>query len=151
MSLTEEILGRGIQIEKAASYFYSSVAGRLENRKSRRKMLSLSKSEGRHKRILEGRHRRLFGSTNIPISEDDSDHMSVEDLMNQVEHVLTGQSLPLHVVSFAIGLEDRAISYYTEQLEKTDEPGDIRMLKRLVRFETRHKSRLQREYIRIST
>ena len=56
----------------------------------------------------------------------------------------------MHVVSLAIGLEEQAARYYAEQLDKVDDPADLRLLERLVRFETKHKDKLQEEYVRLN-
>ena len=151
-SLSEEILRGAIQTEIRARDFYSRLADQIQNRKGHRKMNALSRNEEHHKKMLERRFRSLLGREYNPSTDQDkTTDGGAEDPNGLVEHGFTDKASALHVVSLAIGLEDRAARYYTEQLKKVDDPRDVRLLERLVRFETRHKVRLQAEYERLNT
>jgi rubrerythrin len=150
-SLSEEILRRAIRIEVKARDFYSGLAEQIQNRRGRRKMKALSRNEEHHRRMLQRRFRSLLGRDHDPSSgRDTTTDEGAEDPSSLAEHGFTDQASALQVVSFAIGMEDRAARYYTDQLNNVHDPTDIRLLKRLVRFENRHKNRLQAEYARIN-
>ena len=149
--MNEEILGRAIRIETNARDFYSRLAGQIKNRGGRRKMQALSRSEEHHKKMLQKRFKSLLGREYKPTTDQDSiADAGGEDPARLGEHSFSDQASALQVVSFAIGMEDRATRYYTEQLNQVDDPKDVRLLKRLVRFETRHKIQLQEEYTRLN-
>ena len=151
-SLSEEILCGAIQTEIRAQDFYSRLADQIQNRRGHRKMNALSRNEEHHKKMLEKRFRSLLGREYNPSTDQDkTTDEGAEGPNGLAEHVFTDQASAMQVVSFAIGLEDRAARYYTEQLKKVDDPRDVRLLKRLVRFETRHKDRLQAEYARLNS
>ena len=151
VSLSEELLCRAIQIEYKAWEFYSRWADHLQNRSGRRKMTALSRSEGQHKKLLERRHRVLLGRDYVPSADvDDTADEGAEDPTQSGAHALVDQASALEVVSFAIGMEERAIDFYSAELNKVDDPEDVRMLKSLVRLEVIHKDRLQREFVRLN-
>jgi rubrerythrin len=150
--LNEEILGRAIRIEIKARDFYSRLAGQIRNRRGRRKMQTLSRNEEHHKKMLQRRFRSLLGREYNPTTnQDTAADEGGENPTSLGEHVFTDQASAIQVVSFAIGMEDRAARYYTEQFEKVDNPKDVRLLKRLVRFETQHKTKLQAEYLLLNS
>jgi len=152
VSLSEEILCRAIHTEIRARDFYSRLADQIQNRRGHRKMNALSHSEEHHRKMFERRFRSLFGREYNPATDQNKTTDEGAEAPNDLgEHVFTDQASAMQVVSFAIGLEDRAARYYTEQLIKVDDPRDVRLLKRLVRFETRHKDRLQAEYARLNS
>jgi rubrerythrin len=151
-SLSEEILCRAIRTEIRVRDFYSVLSDQIQNRRGRRKMHALSRSEEHHKKMLMRRFKSLLGKEYNPSMDQDSiTDAGAEDPNILGEHVFTDQASALQVVSFAIGLEDRAAHYYLDQLENVDDPRDVRLLKRLVSFETRHKERLQAEYTRLNS
>jgi rubrerythrin len=151
-SLSEEALHRAIRIEIRARDFYSRLSDQIKNRRGRRKMRALSRSEEHHKNMLIRRFRSLLGREYNPQQDqDNATDMGAEDPNSLGEHVFTDQASAMEVVSFAIGMEDRAARYYAEQLKKVADPRDIKLLKRLVHFETRHKQRLQAEYARLNS
>ena len=150
VSLSEEILCRAIHTEISARDFYSRLSDQIQNRRGHRKMRALSRSEEHHKVMLMRRFRSLLGRDYNPSQDqDNTTDVGAEDPNSLGKHVFTDQASAIDVVSFAIGMEDRAARYYFEQLEHVDDPSDVRLLKRLVRFETRHKDRLQAEYARL--
>ena len=152
VSLSEEILCRAINTEIRARDFYSRLADQIQNRRGHRRISSLSRSEEHHRKILERRFRSLFGRECNPSTDQNKTTDEGAEAPNGLgEHVFTDQASAMQVVSFAIGLEDRAARYYTEQLTKVDDPRDVRLLKRLVSFETRHKDSLQAEYARLNS
>jgi len=85
------------------------------------------------------------------MDQDSTTDAGAEDPNSLGAHVFTDQASAMEVVSFAIGLEDKAARYYLDQLKNVDDPRDVRLLKRLVRFEARHKDRLQAEYARLNS
>jgi rubrerythrin len=115
-------------------------------------MHALSRSEEHHRRMLVRRFRSLLGRE-YSLSEDQhgTADMGAEDPSSLGEQVFAGQASALDVVSFAIGMEGRAARYYSERLQEVDDRRDVRMLRRLVHFETRHKDRLQAEYSRLNS
>lgn len=141
--LSEEILCRAIRTEIRARDFYVRVSDQIKNRRGHRKMRALSRSEEHHKRMLMRRFRSLFGREYNPPMDQDSTDAGAEDPNSLGEHVFKDQDSAMQVVSFAIGIEDTAARYYLDQLRNVDDPADIRLLERLVRFETRHKVSLQ--------
>jgi rubrerythrin len=151
-SLSEETLRRAIRIEIRARDFYSVLSAQIQDRRGRGRMRALSRSEEHHKELLMRRFRSLLGKDYSPVMDQDGiTDAGGEDPNILGEHVFTDQASALEVVSFAIGLEDRAAHYYLDQLENVDDPRDVRLLKRLFRFETRHKEGLQAEYSRLNS
>ncbi len=150
-SLSEEILRGAIQTEIRARDFYSRLADQIQNRRGRRKINALSRNEEHHKKMLEKRFRSLLGREYDPSTDQDkATGEGAEDPNGLVENGFSDKASALHVVSLAIALEDKAARFYAEQLNKVDDPIDVRLLERLVRFETRHKVKLQNEYDRLN-
>ena len=151
-SLSKEILTRAIGIETKARDFYAGVADNIKSRRGRRRIVALSRSEDRHKKLLERRYRSLFGEDFEPAAaRAEEGRQGGEDATGVAEHVFTDKASALDVVSFAIGMEDRAIQYYSEQMKAVDDRRDRKLLARLVRFESKHKGRLQAEYVRLDS
>ena len=150
--LNEEIISRAIRIETEAQDFYHRLVGQIQNRGGRRKMKALSRNEEQHKKMLKKWFRSLTGREYNPTPDQDTPaDRGGENPAGLGEHVFTDQASALQVISFAIGMEERALRYYTEQLENLDDPKDIGLFKRLIRFEARHKSLLQAEYSRLNS
>jgi rubrerythrin len=151
-SLSEETLCRAIRTEIIARDFYSRLSEQIQNRAGRRKMQALSRSEEHHRKMLIGRFRSLLGREYNPsLDQDSTTDAGAEDPNSLGAHVFTDQASAMQVVSFAIGVEDKAARYYLDQLKNVDDPRDVRLLKRLVRFEAKHKDRLQAEYARLNS
>jgi len=102
--------------------------------------------------LLERRFRTLLGRDYDPSTDQaKATDEGAEDPSGLAEDGFTDKASAMQVVSLAIGLEERAASYYDEQLKKVDDPRDVRLLERLVRFETGHRDKLKSEHERLNT
>lgn len=141
--LTEEVLNRAISKELQAARFYTEVSEKVLNKAGRRRMAGLSKEERRHAHLLAGRFKRLTGN---PFNMDKSDGEQPEFKFESADKNWLNSASSLEIVSFAIGIEDKSIQFYSELLNEVSEKPDQKLLGSLVKFEEGHKRLLQSEY-----
>ena len=143
--LQENILNEAIQKEIHARDFYAKISGKIVNNKGRQRMLKLSKEEDSHRKILENRYKNLFKKDFAPNPE-----IPPEFKFTAAEDTVLDANSSLEIVSIAIGFEEDAIQLYSGQLAAVSDPEDQKILKKLVKFEQGHKSKLQNEHQRLT-
>ena len=137
-------LAVAITSEIRARDLYREIATRIKNRAGKRRLERLARDEDGHRAALESRYRRLYGA------EYRFDPASpAGPRFDFVKTDIFTQAGALEVVSVAISAEKESAAYYQKQLESVTEPEDVKLLRRLVRFEEGHLRRLQREYNRL--
>jgi rubrerythrin len=134
-------LSAAIHSEIRARDLYQEIAKRITNRSGKRRIERLAAEEDGHRAALEARYSRIAGSEFRfdPASPDGPK-------FDFVKKDIFTQAGALEVVSVAIAAEKEAIAFYGKQREAVTDPEDVRLLDRLLKFETGHKKRLQREY-----
>lgn len=140
-----EALTAAISSEIRARDLYREVSGRIVNRRGKRRMERLARDEEGHRVALAGRFRALFGGE--PKADPGAPGGPRFDF---VKSDIFSKAGALEVVSVAISAETESATFYGKQLESVTDPGDVKLLRRLVKFEQGHKKRLQREYERLS-
>ena len=141
--MTEELLATAIQSEIKARDFYSGVAAKVTIPKVKKIVSKIANDEAGHISVLSKRFSKVFGKDYTPVEiEPDAKVKALE------AEVLTVDTA-LEIVSYAIGMEDEAIEFYSEQAERTDDPEERKMLVKLARFENGHKKKMQSQFERL--
>lgn len=143
--LSEEVLNHAVHSEIQARDFYKQIGDRVQNKKGRKRLVKLSQEEDGHRALLERRYKSLYGKDFVF-----DPNVKVGPRFDFVKTSLFSQSEALDVVSVGISAETEAIRYYSEQLETAEDAEDQKMLKDLVKFEKRHKKKLQSEFDRLT-
>jgi rubrerythrin len=121
------------------------VADRVQNQSAKQRLLKLSSEEDEHREKLEKRYTKLYDKD----FQFDS-NLNVSPSFSFIERDVFSQAEAMEVVSVAIKAENEAIDVYTAELDGVSEKEDIKLLKWLIKFETSHKRKLQREYDRLA-
>jgi rubrerythrin len=103
-------------------------------------MLAISAEEDEHRAILSIRYQTLTESEFV----FDPDLKPGPDF-SFIEKSTFTHTDALDALSLCLGAEIDAINYYEGELHEATESADIKMLKNLVKFEKRHKKKLERE------
>jgi rubrerythrin len=135
-----EFLLKAIHSEIAARDAYKTIADRIDVSEGKQMMLRMSVEEERHRSVLAKRYEGLTGSKyeHDPAVEPGPSFAFVE----KSAFSYTGA---MDALSLCLSAETDAKSFYAGELEKVDEPADIRMLRMLVRFERKHMRKLRRQ------
>jgi erythrin-vacuolar iron transport family protein len=141
--MTEELLATAIQTEIKARDFYSGVAEKVAIPKVKKTLSKIAKEEAGHVSVLSRRFSKVFSKDYTPV-ENEPDP-KVKALETDVLTVDTS----LEIVSIAIGMEDEAIEFYSEQAERTEDSEEQKMLIKLARFELGHKKKMQSQMQRL--
>jgi len=139
-----EILYMAIHQEIQANEFYTKMASRVESKKGRKMLLKLAEEENSHRDSLSKRFLTLFGKPFTP----DPDPLGNENLKNFEEAVFTRTS-QLEAVSIGIGMEKEAAAFYSAMMDETDVAADLKLVKKLYKFELGHVNKLQNLYARL--
>ena len=143
-SIKEDILSKAIHMEIQARNFYREVSEKIKNKKGRTQMLNLSDGEQEHRDILCERFKALFGRN----FAQDPDYPQDARLAAS-KSAVHDQASALEVVSIGIATEKISIDLYRGLIDEVSEAEDIKLLKKLVKFEEKHKQRLQKIYGRL--
>ena len=143
-SIKEEILVKAIHMEIQARDFYREVSNKIKNKKGRKQILSLSGGEDEHRHILSSRFTALFGKDFVL----DPDY-PVDSRLDASKSAVHDQSSAMEVVSIGISTENISIDLYRGLADEVSDGEDIKLLIKLVKFEEKHKRRLQRIYSRL--
>ena len=138
--MTEEILAMAIQSEILARNFYGKVSEKVTKPKVKRMVLKIAGDETGHISVLSRQFRKRFGRDYMPGETE------VDPKLKVAEADAYSISVALQIVSIAIGLESKAIKFYTEQAERTDDQEERKLLTKLARFEEGHKRKMQRQH-----
>ena len=138
--MTEEILAMAIQSEIQARNFYGRVSEKVTKPKVKRMVLKIAGDEAGHISVLSRQFRKRFGRDYAPGTTEADPKLKVADADAY------SISAALEIVSVAIGLENKAIRFYSEQVERTDDQEERKLLAKLVRFEEGHKKKMQRQH-----
>jgi rubrerythrin len=141
----ETSLYHAIHSEIQAREYYKQVAERVRNQAAKQRLLKLSAEEDKHREKLEKRYNKLHDKE----FQFDA-NLNVSPSFTFIERDVFSQAEAMEVVSVAIKAENEAIDVYTAELERVSEKEDIKLLKWLIRFETSHKRKLQKEYDRLA-
>jgi rubrerythrin len=140
-TLSQDILSEAIQFETQTRNFYRIVSERIGNKRGRSQVKTLVKEEDRHRKILEKRYTKLFSS---PFAQEELEPLPESKRI--LDHATLDKATALEVASVSIGIENKAIDFYTKHLETVDDPTDKKILTYLIAFEEKHKARFQAEY-----
>lgn len=144
-NLGETFLYHAIHSEIQARDYYKQVAERVRNNAANQRLLKLSGEEEEHREKLENRYNKLYDK------EFQFDpNLNVSPSFTFIERDVFSQAEAMEVVSVAIKAENEAIDVYTAELEEVSDKDDIKLLKWLIKFETSHKRKLQKEYDRLA-
>lgn len=141
--MTEDVLASAIQKEAQAKEFYSRVSEKITAKDAKKVIAKLASDEAGHVSVLSRRYNKLFNKDFTPVSGGLSDKHKIAEA--QVYDMDTA----LQIVSLGIGMEDESILFYADQYEKTADPEERKMLKKLAQFEKGHKKKLQHQYERL--
>jgi rubrerythrin len=143
--ISEDILQQGIQKEELSRSFYRELAENVSNPSVKEALLRMAEEEQRHKDLLVRRLRDDYAAEFSPreISGTEKYELGKEEITTH-EHALV-------VLRTAMQLEDEAIDFYRQQLERVAAPEDTELLNTLVDFEQTHRKWLENEYKKMST
>jgi rubrerythrin len=144
--MSEDILTRAIHREIQTRDFYREVSDGIKNKQGRRQMSKLSGDEDRHRAILSSRFKALFGRDFVP-----DPHFPASPGLDSPRNAVYDQAKALEVVSIGITFENDSIDLYAGLIDKVTDPADIKLLKKLVKFEQGHRQKLQDIYERLHT
>lgn len=139
-----EALSVAIASEIRARDLYREIGSRIKNRAGKRRLDRLARDEDGHRVALESRYRSTTGAE---FRYDPATPGGPR--FDFLKTDIYTQAGALEVVSVAIAAEKEASAFYGKQLETVTDPADVKLLRRLVKFEEGHKKRLQREYDRL--
>ncbi|MBN1685372.1 MAG: ferritin family protein [Spirochaetales bacterium] len=142
--MTEEILASAIQKEAQSRDFYTRVSEKIVAKKAKKIFDKMAGDEAGHVAILSRQFNKLFNKEYTVVQEALSEKLKIAEA--QVYDIQTA----LQIVSLAIGLEEESIQFYIRQFEKTEDPEEKKMIKKLVHFEMGHKKRLQNQHDRLN-
>lgn len=143
--LSKEILQDAIQKEELTRAFYRRLTEKVSNPSIREPLLQMAEEEQRHKDLLLQRLRKEYDTDFTPRDISGTDkYLRAEQEITTHEHVLV-------VLRTGMQLEDEAIDFYREQLDHTDQPDDVELLRQLIDFERGHREWLENEYKKAST
>ncbi len=154
-------------METAARDVYQSISDRITTPSGRRFMLAMSEEEERHRKRLIDRFREIDGrelesAKNRVSPAPDADGGTSGDAVGAaagrsanlpfdfsfVEKSVFSHTDAMEALKLCLGSEIDAISFYSRELSKAKNRRDARMLRWLVRFERKHKRKLERELTR---
>lgn len=144
MAVGDEFLHKAIHSEISARDAYKVIANKIEATEGKQVMLDMSAEEDNHHRLLAARYQTLTGREFV----FDADLKPGPDF-TFVERSAFNHTDAVEALSLCLGAEIDAISYYEGELVEATETEDIKMLKFLVKFETKHKKRLEKELKRL--
>ena len=136
-------MATAIQTEIKARDFYTGVAEKVTIPKVKKIVSKIAKDEAGHVSVLSRQFSKVFSKDYTPVeNEPDPKVKALES------EVLTVDA-SLEIVSIAIGMEDEAIEFYSEQAERSSDPEEQKMLIKLARFELGHKKKMQSQMQRL--
>ncbi len=144
MAVGEEFLLKAIHGEIIARDAYRSIAQKIAVRDGKQVMLAMSVEEDKHREALSDRYQLLTGKGFVfdPNLQPGSD-------FGFLEKSTFSRTDAVEALSLCLGAEIDAINYYSGELVDATETEDIKMLKTLVKFEKRHKKKLEKEIKRL--
>ncbi len=143
--MTEEILAKAIQKEIRARDFYGRVSEKVSKQKVKKMVAKIAKEEEGHISLLSRRFSKLFSREYKPVA------MEMDPKLKVAEADAYTVDTALEIVSVAIGMENEAIEFYSEQAERTEDKEEIAMLVKLVKFERGHKKKFQSQFERLQS
>jgi len=142
--MTEDILASAIGKETQSKEFYTRVSEKITAKNAKKLLQKLARDEASHISVLSRQYSKLFNKDiEITPEELSGKHKIAEAEVYDME-------TQLQIASLGISMEDESIIFYADQFEKTDDPEEKKMLKRLVQFEKGHKKKLQHQYERLN-
>jgi rubrerythrin len=144
MAVGEEFLRKAIHSEIIARNAYEAIAAKIEATEGKQVMLDMSAEEDNHRSLLSTRYQALSGKEFVfdPNLKPGPD-------FSFVEKSVFGHTDAVEALSLCLGAEIDAIAYYSGELVEATETEDVKMLKFLVKFETKHKKKLEKELKRL--
>ena len=157
MQLEESFLLQAIRNESLSRDVYESLARKIEG-DGRAILKRMSKEEDTHHLILSERYRQVFHKEPV-FSDTGSGNGSDTFTETTASADTAGAPLPdfsfiensvftytaaVEALRLCLGAEIDAIYLYSKQMETARTKSNMRMLKSLIRFEKRHKKRLER-------
>ena len=143
-AIDKSFLHKAIHSEITARDAYASISEKIEVPEGKRVMLVMSAEEEKHRVMLSDRYKTLTGEEfNV-----DSDSEPGPDF-DFIERSTFSRTDALEALTLCLGAEIDAISYYSKELTRATETEDMRMLKALVKFEKKHKKKLEKEIKRL--
>ena len=139
-SVGEEFLSQAIHNEIAARDIYESIAEKIDVPAGKRVMVIMSREEESHRKILT---KRLVALTGGEFEFDES--LDTGPDFAFMEKSTFGRTDAVEALSLCLGAEIDAIRFYSHELQNATESPDVKMLKSLIKFEKRHKKRLENE------
>ena len=143
-TLSEDIMVQAIHLEIHTRDFYREAAAMIENKKGNSLMLKLANEEDFHRDILTARFKKLLEKDFI-----EDPNYPRDPKIRSVESAVFDQATAKEVVSIGISGENLSIKLYRTQIDTVTDPEDTKILKNLVKFEEKHKSKLQKIYRRL--
>jgi rubrerythrin len=141
---TKEFWQDAVKAEIQAANFYNDLSSKVQNPKATKRLQKLAADEADHRMELLKQYGAHFNqSYRIPKDQEP------EPLFDFAAKAITEQATALEVISVAIGAENKAIERYSTAKEQADNPVDEKLMEKLVKFEQKHKKKLQKEYQRL--
>jgi len=144
MAVGEEFLRKAIHSEIVARDAYRSISDKIDVPEGKQVMLDMSAEEDRHREILS---ERFLVRTGTEFSFDPG--LKPGPNFSFIEKSTFSHTDALDALSLCLGAEIDAISYYEGELYSATESEDVKMLKSLVKFEKKHKKKLEKELKRL--
>ncbi len=147
-----EFLEKAIRIENNAREAYTKIADRIEVKSGKRLMLAMAGEERRHASVLTDRYRKLTGTEYGTSAENEGPAREEQhDIIDFsfIEKSVFSHTDAMEALKLCLGAELDAISFYEGERLKNTDRDDRRILKWLVRFEKKHKKKLEREIVQL--
>ena len=149
---TLQAIETAIQIEKDGLAFYTGAAKQTGNASGKKMFQSLARDEAAHQKLFEAVRRSLLQEGNwlspeevAAISPGEFGRSPIFPVGNEISAAEIPQR-ELAALQRGIEAEESAIAFYSEQMEKADDPEAKAMYAYLVEQEEGHRTILEGEY-----
>jgi rubrerythrin len=148
---TLQAIETAIQIEKDGLAFYTEAARQTDDPSGKKMFQTLARDEAAHLKLFEGARQTLLteGEWLSPqqvaaISPKSFERPPIFPTGGEIRAEIPERELA--VLQRGIEAEEASIAFYSEQMDKTDDPGGRAMYAYLIEQEKGHRTILQGEY-----
>jgi len=147
-----QAIEKAIQIEKDGLAFYTEAAQQTDNPSGKKMFQSLARDEAAHQKLFETVRESLLQEGNwlspqevAAISPREFDRFPIFPIGNEIRAAEIPER-ELAALQRGIEAEEAAIAFYSEQMDKTDDPHGKAMYAYLIEQEEGHRTILEGEY-----
>ena len=135
-----EILKSALLLELRGKSFYEKAADSAEDQAVKEFFVKLAEDEISHVQILSEQYRSYKKNGTFVETDRNSSNESVANavLTDALKQRIAGAGFESAAISAAMGMEERAIKFYSQRAEASTDPQEIALYKWLAEWETQH-------------